>query len=98
MDLLFSLAEIKFIQSNHGVLKVLLSTNQNRALIIRKFLSFLISTNQNRLSMVMEFSINFMLTNQNGVLLLMGFSTILISFVDIKDFFTGSICGINQSE
>ena len=81
-----------------GFSKILLSTNQNRALIIRKFLSFLISTNQNRLSIVMEVSINVMSTNQNGVLLFMGFSTILISFVDIKDFFTGSICGSNQSE
>ena len=98
MDLLFSLAEIKLFQSNHGVFKSLLSTNQNRALIIMKFLSFLISTNQNRLSMVMEFSINFMSTNQNLVLLFMGFSSLLISFVDIKDFFTGSICGSNQSE
>ena len=76
--------------------KVLLSTSQSPALIVLKFLSFLISTSQNRLSMFMEFSIKFMSTNQNGVLLLMGFSTILISFVDIKDFFTGSICGSNQ--
>ena len=27
-----------------------------------------------------------------------GFSTVLISFVDINDSFTGSICGNNQSE
>ena len=45
--MLFSLAEIKIIKSNHIFSKFLLSTNQNRALIIRKFLSFLISTNQN---------------------------------------------------
>ena len=28
----------------------------------------------------------------------MDFSPILISFVDIKDFFTGSVCGNNQSD
>ena len=61
--MLFNLAEIKSIQSTQGVFKI--STNQNRALIIRKFLSFLISTNQNRASIVMEFSTNLMSTNQN---------------------------------
>ena len=60
--MLFSLAEVKFIQSNQGVL---LSINQNRALIKRKFLSSLISTNKNRASIVMKFSTSLMLTNQN---------------------------------
>ena len=38
-----------------------LSTNQTRAYLIRKVLSFLISTNQNRASMVMENSTNLMI-------------------------------------
>ena len=58
--MLFSPAEKKIID---GVSKV--STNQNRALLIRKFLSFLISTNQNRASMGMESSTNLKSTNQN---------------------------------
>ena len=82
MDLLISLAENKFIQSNHRVFKSF-AINQSESSINYK---------------VMEFQINFMSNNQNGVLLLMGFSTILTSFVDIKDFFTGSICGSHQSE
>ena len=47
-DLLFSLAEIKFIHSNHGVLKSF-AINQSESIInYMEILSFLISTNQNR--------------------------------------------------
>ena len=79
MDWLFSIAEIKFIQSNHGVFKRFAINQSESSINFNKFFSFLISTNQNRLSMVMEILINFMSTNQNWVLLLMGFSTISIS-------------------
>ena len=64
MDLLFSQAEIKFIQFNHGVLRTLLSITQNRVFNLRKFSAFLIPTNQNRHSIVMEILINFMSTTQ----------------------------------
>ena len=37
IDTLISLTEMKIIQSNHGVFKNLLSTNQNRAFVLRKF-------------------------------------------------------------
>ena len=63
--MLFSLDEIKIIHVTMEFSKVLLSTNQNRALIIRKFLSFLISTNQSRASIVMDFSTNLLSINQN---------------------------------
>ena len=43
--MLFSLAEIKIIQSNHEVFESI--KYQNRAINTRKILSFLISTNQN---------------------------------------------------
>ena len=59
--MLFSLAEIKIIQSNHGVFKNFVIAQSES----RLFLSFLISTNQNRASIVMEFSRNLMSTNQN---------------------------------
>ena len=51
MNMLFSLAEIKIIQSNHGIFK---SINQSESSInYKETLSFLISTNQNWASIVM---------------------------------------------
>ena len=99
MDLLFSLAEIKFIQSNHGVFKNLPSTNQNRAFILTKFLVFS-DTNQSESSFNGHGNFNKVLCQpiKTEFYFSWVFSTILISFVDIKDFFTGRICGSDQSE
>ena len=63
--MLFSLAEIKIIQSKHGVFKRFAINQSESSINNRDFLSFLISTNQNRASIVMEFSTKLMSTNQN---------------------------------
>ena len=63
--MLDSLAEIKIIQSKHGVFKGFAINQSESSINYRDFLSFLISTNQNRASIVMEFSTNLLSTNQN---------------------------------
>ena len=89
---------MKIIQSNHGVFKNLLSTNQNRAFILKKFLIFS-DTNQSESSFNGHGIFNKVYVKQSKLISTShAFSTVLISFVDIKDFFTGSIFDNNQSE
>ena len=63
--MLFSLAEIKIIQSNNGVFKNFAINQSESSIIIRNILSFSDIINQNRAPMVMEFPINLMSTNQS---------------------------------
>ena len=98
MNLLFSLAVIKFIQCDHGVLKSF-AVKQSESSIHYKEMLIFSDINQSESSFNGHGIFNKFYVNQSKLSSTShGFSTILLSFVDIKDFFTGSICGNSQSE
>ena len=95
--------------------KVLLSTNQNRALIIKNLIFSDINQSEasfNSHGIFNKFNVNQLELTFNSHEIFNKFNvnqselsctsheflTILISFVDIEDSFTDSICGNNQSE
>ena len=112
--MLFSLAEIKMIQSNHGIFK---SINQSESSINYKETFIFSDINQSELSfnshvIFNKFNVNlselsfkshenFKKFNVNQSELISSsheFSTIFLKFVDFEDTFTDIICVNNQSE
>ena len=78
-DITFGQVE-KIIQSNHGISKV--PTNQNRAFLKKKFLSFLTSTSQRRALFIGNF-LSFLISTEH---------------FRIEHSITCNICVIKQSE
>ena len=89
----FSLAELKSFQSNHGVFKSF-AINQSESSINYKEIFIFSDINHSESSFNGHGFFNKFNVNQSK--LSSFFHGLLIPFVDIRDFFTGSICGTNR--
>ena len=96
--MLFSLAEIKIIQFNHGVFDSF-AVNQSESINNYKEIFIFSDIDQSESSFNFHRLFNKFKVNQSELSSTShGFFNNLIFFVDIEDSFTGSICAYNQSE